>query len=431
MRQFIKQKEESVGGRRKKGKDVLGNSMVESARQLSGLGKSRKRTQPKKPPTLSQDEDDRGRKNIQGRGGEGSTEEKATAATEQQGELTKLAKRLVQGGKEEAETPEQRRPRDSRERKHSNSPSRQRSRSNQTSDRAQRQRRKSPHSKSASRSRKRRRSRTRRRSRSRSRGTRSRRYHRSRSERRNNGGRAKRRRVRSYSRRARSYSPSQRRRWTSKTTRTRRRPSPSRSARRRSQVAGRQESWRGRTRRRTPYTHRSPERRTWSERTYSTRTTGERKEEKGGTGLTAAIQESIKKLEARLDSRLNAMGPQLRPALTLAEGGSLQRQDFVAAAVRLPDGDPWKEKFLKELRINPREEETPRQWIHKANTENFRKWLQAPEGSAPFDFGKIFKSLGYSIDVSQRDLPPAVPSMLIAMVLAEAQSKEEINRAAK
>ena len=70
MRQFIQQKEESVGGRRKKEKDVLGNSMVESARQLSGLGKSRKRTQPKKPPTLSQDEDDRGRKNKHGRGGE-------------------------------------------------------------------------------------------------------------------------------------------------------------------------------------------------------------------------------------------------------------------------------------------------------------------------------------------------------------------------
>ena len=56
--------------------------------------------------------------------------------------------------------------------------------------------------------------------------------------------------------------------------------------------------------------------------------------------------------------------------------------------------------------------------------------MQAPEGSAPFDFGKIFKSLGYSIDLSQRDLPPAVPSMLIAMVLAESQSKEEISRAA-
>ena len=57
--------------------------------------------------------------------------------------------------------------------------------------------------------------------------------------------------------------------------------------------------------------------------------------------------------------------------------------------------------------------------------------MKAPEGSAPFDFAKIFKSLGYSIDITQRNLPPAVPSMLIAMILAEAQSKEEVNRAAK
>ena len=56
--------------------------------------------------------------------------------------------------------------------------------------------------------------------------------------------------------------------------------------------------------------------------------------------------------------------------------------------------------------------------------------MKAPEGSAPFDLAKIFKSLGYSIDITQRNLPPAVPSMLIAMILAEAQSKEEVSRAA-
>ena len=83
--------------------------------------------------------------------------------------------------------------------------------------------------------------------------------------------------------------------------------------------------------------------------------------QQGELGITSAIQESFKKLEARLDSRLDAMKPQLRPGMGLAEGGSLQRQDFIAAAVRLPDGDPWKEKVLKELRINPRDEETPRQ----------------------------------------------------------------------
>ena len=95
MREFIKQKEESVGGRRKRGRDLLGNSMVESARQLSGQGKSMKKTQPKKPPKLSQDEDDQERKKEQGRGGEESTEEKITAAIKQQGELIKLTERLV------------------------------------------------------------------------------------------------------------------------------------------------------------------------------------------------------------------------------------------------------------------------------------------------------------------------------------------------
>ena len=55
------------------------------------------------------------------------------------------------------------------------------------------------------------------------------------------------------------------------------------------------------------------------------------------------------------------MAPQLRPGMSMTEGVSLQRQDFVAAAVRLPDGDPWKEKVLKDLRMNPRDEETPRQ----------------------------------------------------------------------
>ena len=66
-------------------------------------------------------------------------------------------------------------------------------------------------------------------------------------------------------------------------------------------------------------------------------------------------------MEARLDARFKAMAPQLRPGMGMTDGGSLQPQDFVAAAVRLPDGDPWKEKVLKDLRMNPRDEETPRQ----------------------------------------------------------------------
>ena len=69
--------------------------------------------------------------------------------------------------------------------------------------------------------------------------------------------------------------------------------------------------------------------------------------------------------------------------------------------------------------------------MHKSNTENYRRWLVAPEGSAPFDFPKIFKSLGYTIDINKRNPPPAVPCMLMALILAEAQNKEQISRAAR
>ena len=51
------------------------------------------------------------------------------------------------------------------------------------------------------------------------------------------------------------------------------------------------------------------------------------------------------------------------------------------------------------------------------------------EGAAPFDFNKIFKSLGYIIDIIQRYLPPAVPCMLIALILAEAEDEDQIRRA--
>ena len=86
---------------------------------------------------------------------------------------------------------------------------------------------------------------------------------------------------------------------------------------------------------------------------------------------------------------------------------------------------------MSELQLPSTKQDAPQQWVHKANAENFRRWLQAPEGVAPFDFAKIFKALGYGIDITQRNLPPAVPCMLMAMVLAEAQDKEQVNRAAK
>ena len=67
-------------------------------------------------------------------------------------------------------------------------------------------------------------------------------------------------------------------------------------------------------------------------------------------------------------------------------------------------------------------------WTSKAMKENFQRWLAAPESAAPFDFTKIFKTLGYSIDLTQRDLAPAVPFMLALRVIAEAKDMQQVKR---
>lgn len=144
----------------------------------------------------------------------------------------------------------------------------------------------------------------------------------------------------------------------------------------------------------------------------------------------AAIQSSLKDLEARLEARMNTMTTHLN-LVRNRTGGDKLRQDFLAAALRLPDGDPLKETAIRDYQLNTSAEGVPQQWAHKANTENFRRWLQAPEGAAPFDLNKIFRSLGYKIDISQRNLPPAVPCILLSLILAEAQNKEQIVRAAR
>ena len=67
-------------------------------------------------------------------------------------------------------------------------------------------------------------------------------------------------------------------------------------------------------------------------------------------------------------------------------------------------------------------------WTNKAIKENFQRWLAAPESASPFDFTKIFKSLGYSIDLTQRDLAPAVPFMMALRVIAEAKDMQQVQR---
>ena len=70
IEEYIKQRE--VGGRTNRlEKDMLGNSLVESTRLLSGLKQTLKKSKPKKPPTLSRGRGRRGRKPVKGRGGKG------------------------------------------------------------------------------------------------------------------------------------------------------------------------------------------------------------------------------------------------------------------------------------------------------------------------------------------------------------------------
>ena len=105
----------------------------------------------------------------------------------------------------------------------------------------------------------------------------------------------------------------------------------------------------------------------------------------------------------------------------------------MAAALRLPEGDPLREMALSNyaLTATTSGSDVQQRWIKKANAENFRQWLAAPEGSAPLDFGKIFKSLGYTIDLTQESLPPAVPCMLMALILAEGETVEQMQQAAR
>ena len=84
-----------------------------------------------------------------------------------------------------------------------------------------------------------------------------------------------------------------------------------------------------------------------------------------------------------------------------------------------------------QLNIETLEESSTQMWTNKAVKENFQRWLEAPESSAPFDFQKIFKTLGYSMDLTQRNLAPAVPCILILRIIAEAKNMAQVKRATR
>ena len=149
-------------------------------------------------------------------------------------------------------------------------------------------------------------------------------------------------------------------------------------------------------------------------------------------GAAENIEASLKRMEERMESRMKLMASNLR-ANTGPSEATLQRQDFIAAALRLPEGDPWREKALRDYTLDSKAggNDVQRRWVQKSNAENFRQWLAGPEGAAPFDLNKIFKALGYSIDLTQRNLPPAVPCMLMSLIFMEGQHVDQVRQAAR
>ena len=64
----------------------------------------------------------------------------------------------------------------------------------------------------------------------------------------------------------------------------------------------------------------------------------------------------------------------------------------------------------------------------KANRENFQRWLTAPQSAGPINLKKIFKAIGYSVDVTRTDLPPAAAGILALRVLRQAPNLEQVMR---
>ena len=57
--------------------------------------------------------------------------------------------------------------------------------------------------------------------------------------------------------------------------------------------------------------------------------------------------------------------------------------------------------------------------------------MAAPESASPFNFERIFKALGYTMDLTQRTLSPAVPFIMLTRILAEAKDVDQFRRATR
>ena len=64
----------------------------------------------------------------------------------------------------------------------------------------------------------------------------------------------------------------------------------------------------------------------------------------------------------------------------------------------------------------------------KDNRINFQQWLTAPQSSGSINMKKIFKAIGYNVDVTREDLPPAVAGILALRVLRQAPDLSQMLR---
>ena len=66
--------------------------------------------------------------------------------------------------------------------------------------------------------------------------------------------------------------------------------------------------------------------------------------------------------------------------------------------------------------------------LQKDNRINFQRWLTAPQSSGSMNMKKIFKAIGYNVDVTREDLPPAVAGILALRVLRQAPDLSQMLR---
>lgn len=65
---------------------------------------------------------------------------------------------------------------------------------------------------------------------------------------------------------------------------------------------------------------------------------------------TKGLEDSLKKMEERMETQFKLMTAQLQKT-TGTTGTTLQRQQFMAAALRLPEGDPLRDIALRDYAL--------------------------------------------------------------------------------